>query len=66
MTTTLNRESTLDFNHRPTFSDKINGLIDVYLQGKNAEEPERDYLGASEAGRILQPRLAIRVYPHTA
>lgn len=50
MTTALDRESTLDFNHRPTFSDKINGLIDVHLQDKNPETPERDYLGASRLG----------------
>jgi hypothetical protein len=55
MTTTLDRESTLDFNHRLTLpdasvSDKINGLIDGHLQDKNAQMPERDYLGASRLG----------------
>ena len=56
--------ATLDFNHRPTFSDKINGLIDVHLQGKNAEEPERDYLGASRLGVSCSRALQYE-YTHT-
>lgn len=40
----------LDFNHRPTLSDKVNGLIDLHLQDMNTQEPKRDYLGASRLG----------------
>jgi hypothetical protein len=41
---------TLDFNHRPTLSEKINGLIDAALQEKDFQQPQRDYLGASRLG----------------
>jgi hypothetical protein len=56
--------TTLDFNHSPTLSDKINGLIDVHLQGKNAEEPERNYLGASRLGVSCSRALQYE-YTHT-
>jgi hypothetical protein len=65
MPTTQDRGSTLDFNHRLTLSDKINGLIDVHLQGKNAEEPERDYLGASRLGVPCSRALQYE-YTHTS
>ena len=69
MTMTLDRESTLDFNHRPTLpdasvSDKINGLIDAHLQGKDAEAPERDYLGGSRLGVPCSRALQYE-YTHT-
>jgi hypothetical protein len=60
----LDRGSTLDFNHRPTLSDKINGLIDGHLQDKNAKEPERDYLGASRLGVSCSRALQYE-YMHT-
>ena len=62
MTTTL--PAPLDFNHRPTFSDKINGLIDSRLQDKNAREPQRDYLGASRLG-VACARALQYEYTHT-
>ena len=61
---TFYRESTLDFNHRPTFSETINGLIDVHLQGKNGEEPQREYLGASRLGVSCSRALQYE-YTHT-
>ena len=64
MTTTLDRESTLDFNHRPTLSDKINWLIDSHLQDKDAETPQRDYLGASRLGVTCSRALQYE-YTHT-
>jgi len=59
----------LDFNHRLTLpdasvSDKINGLIDVHLQGKNAQEAQRDYLGASRFGVSCSRALQYE-YTHT-
>lgn len=60
----LDRESTLDFNHRPTLSDKINELIDAGLKDKSAKEPERDYLGASRLG-ISCSRALQYEYTHT-
>ena len=56
--------TTLDLNHRPTLSDKINGLIDVQLQGKDAETPQRDYLGASRLGVSCSRALQYE-YTHT-
>lgn len=40
----------LDFNHRPTFAEQLNGLIDQALQVDRQSNPEREYLGASRLG----------------
>lgn len=40
----------LDFNHRPTFTEKLTELIDKALKEENSQQPERDYLGASRLG----------------
>jgi hypothetical protein len=40
----------LDFNHRPSFADKLNELIDLSLTTKNSKQKPRDYLGASRLG----------------
>ena len=40
----------LDFNHRHSFVDQMNQLIDDSLQNKHAQEPKREYLGASQLG----------------
>ena len=42
--------ATLDFNHRHSFVDQMNQLIDDSLQNKHAQEPKREYLGASQLG----------------
>jgi hypothetical protein len=48
----------------PTLSDKINGLIDRHLQDKDAETPQRDYLGASRLGVSCSRALQYE-YTHT-
>lgn len=40
----------LNFNHRPTFAEKLNQHIDDALQRERASQNERDYLGASRLG----------------
>jgi len=40
----------LDFNHRPTLTEKINTLIDQALTKESEQQTPRDYLGASRLG----------------
>ena len=40
----------LDFNHQPTFSERINYFIDLQLEGNQLDAPTRFYLGASRLG----------------
>ena len=40
----------LDFNHRPTFADRLNALVDESLVADNADRSPRDYLGGSRVG----------------
>ena len=40
----------LDFNHRPTFAERLNQHIDEALQRERANQNEREYLGASRLG----------------
>ena len=40
----------LDFNHQPTFSERINYFIDLQLEGNQLDAPPRFYLGASRLG----------------
>ena len=40
----------LDFNHQPTFSERINYFIDMQLQSNQLDAPPRFYLGASRLG----------------
>ncbi len=42
--------ATLDFNHQPTFSERINYFIDLQLQSNQLDAPPRFYLGASRLG----------------
>ena len=41
---------TLDFNHRPSISERINDLVDDALIDERDTEVPRDYLGASRLG----------------
>lgn len=41
---------TLDFNHRPSIGERINGFVDAALTGERDAEVPRDYLGASRLG----------------
>lgn len=40
----------LDYNHQPTLSEKITGLVDQSLQEKQQQQTPRDYLGGSRLG----------------
>ncbi|NBO46977.1 MAG: hypothetical protein EBU85_08250 [Actinobacteria bacterium] len=40
----------LDFNHNPTFAEKLNVLIDAALVSEHSSKPQRDYMGASRLG----------------
>ena len=47
----------LDFNHRPTPSERISALIDLALQAERSGEQKRDYLGASRIGLPCERQL---------
>lgn len=40
----------LDFNHRPTFQEKITAILDRSIQETRAQQTPRDYLGGSRLG----------------
>lgn len=40
----------LDYNHRPSFGDNLNALIDAGLVAQNRDQPKRAYLGGSRLG----------------
>lgn len=40
----------LDFNHNPTFAEKLNDLIDAALMREQQSKSQRDYMGASRLG----------------
>lgn len=54
----------LDFNHRPTFAEKLNELIDAALVAEQKSKPERDYMGASRLGVSCQRALQYE-FTHT-
>lgn len=47
----------LDFNHRPTVTEKINLAIDEALVAENAARAPRDYLGGSRIGHPCERAL---------
>ena len=47
----------IDFNHKKTLSEKINGYIDSALIRERLKEPPRDYLGGSILGRECERSL---------
>jgi len=54
----------LDFNHQPTFTEKLNALIDAALVAEQKAKPERDYMGASRLGISCQRALQYE-FTHT-
>lgn len=54
----------LDFNHRPTFTETLNTLIDAALVAEQKTKPERDYMGASRLGVSCQRALQYE-FTHT-
>jgi hypothetical protein len=54
----------LDFNHRPTFTEELNELIDAALVAEQKTKPERDYMGASRLGISCQRALQYE-FTHT-
>ena len=53
----------LDFNHRPTAAERINGLIDAGLEAQNRAAPPRAYLGGSRLGHPCERALQFE-YAH--
>jgi hypothetical protein len=47
----------LDFNHRPSVTEKINAAIDAALVEENAGRAPRDYLGGSRIGHACERAL---------
>ena len=47
----------LDFNHRPSFTERVSELIDQALCAEHKALPERDYLGASRLGENCSRKL---------
>lgn len=47
----------LDFNHTPSFAERVNGLVDAALTDENATRPPRDYLGGSRLGHSCERAL---------
>ena len=47
----------LDFNSSSSLSDRVTALIDVGMQREHAQQPVRDYLGASRLGAACERAL---------
>lgn len=47
----------LDFNHRPSFADRVNAVVDQALTAGQATRPSRDYLGGSRLGHACERAL---------
>lgn len=48
---------TLDFNHKPSFADRVNETVDSALIAENATRTPRDYLGGSRLGHACERAL---------
>ena len=48
---------TLDYNHRPSFADRVNETIDAALIAEHAARMPRDYLGGSRLGQPCERAL---------
>jgi hypothetical protein len=48
---------TLDYNHRPSFSERVNTAVDQALTADQAMRPPRDYLGGSRLGHACERAL---------
>ena len=47
----------LDFNHTPSFADRVNDAVDAALTAENAAGRPRDYLGGSRLGHACERAL---------
>lgn len=47
----------LDYNHRPSFADRVNAAIDQALIAEQARRAPRDYLGGSRVGHACERAL---------
>lgn len=47
----------LDFNHRPSFADRVNAVVDQALTAGQATRLPRDYLGGSRLGHACERAL---------
>ena len=47
----------LDFNHRPSFAEKVNAAVDAALTTENAIRAPREYLGGSRLGHACERAL---------
>jgi hypothetical protein len=47
----------LDYNHRPSFAEQINAVIDAALEAERAVQPPRTYLGGSRLGHPCERAL---------
>lgn len=48
---------TLDFNHKSSFAEALNGILDAALVEENAIRPRREYLGGSRVGHACERAL---------
>ena len=48
---------TLDYNHRPSFAERVNEVIDAALTAENSTRAPRDYLGGSRLGHACERAL---------
>ena len=48
---------TLDFNHKPSFADRVNEAVDSALTTDQATRTPRDYLGGSRLGHACERAL---------
>ena len=47
----------LDYNHRPSFTERVNATIDTAIMAENAARAPRDYLGGSRLGQACERAL---------
>ena len=48
---------TLDYNHRPSFAERVNAAVDLALTADQATRTPRDYLGGSRLGHACERAL---------
>ena len=47
----------LDYNHTPSFADRVNATVDAAITAQNATRTPRDYLGGSRLGHACERAL---------
>ncbi|MEN8719778.1 MAG: hypothetical protein ABF296_05895, partial [Oceanococcaceae bacterium] len=55
---------TLDYNHTPSFAERVNETIDATLTSENAARTPRAYLGGSRLGHACERALQFE-FTHT-